>query len=437
MLFILVSFVLVEQCLSYRNYRYPFYHNTKKIQTTMSLGFESLDKNHDGHLSIKEIIKSVPNELSATLLSSKLKSILLPSSENAKSFSIILKELRNVVTISDAIIMIILITTHKYVLKQLYTLSYKKIDGIYRKEYKESIWGQLETAVTLTTWFFPAIYLLDMITIILHGIGYSFHIKGDLPRLVCTIGTTLLYGMYFTKIKDWAVNRFIRKNIFTQIKRDPVREATVNELTSIAIWAFLGGFCLEAMSLELGFALGSIFAMGGLGSASLILALRTTIENIIGGIAIKVQDKFRIGELITIPKSVESGIVEDINYSETRMRLPDDSTVIVPNQTVNKMEIINWSRTPFRLFKTTLVISIGDLKELPKLVNDINDRIRKVQGVEVSQRDLIVSASGFKESKIMIDIELHISASNEIEASKVKTDVVSEISEALKSVGIK
>ena len=333
--------------------------------------------------------------------------------------------------------MITLVSIHKYALKGLYALTYKKLDGIYRREYKDSIWGQLEQAVTYSTWFLPCVYLLDMATILLHGLGYSFHIKGDIPRLICTVGLSLIYGMYITKIKDWAINRFIRKNFFNKVPRDPVREATVNELSSLVIWLFIGGFCLEAMSMELGFALGSIFAVGGLGSASLVLALRSTVENVIGGILLKVEDKFRIGELITIPKSVDRGIVEDISYSETKMRLPDDSTVIVPNQTFTKTEIINWSRTPYRLFKTTVVISMADLKELPELIIDIENRVRKVNGVEIDKRDLLVSAGGFKEGKIMIDIEAHLKATSDIEASRIRTNVVSEITDALKATGIK
>ena len=43
---------------------------------------------------------------------------------------------------------------------------------------------------------------------------------------------------------------------------DMMRQKVVDELSTIAIWTAMGGFCLEAMSLEMGFALGSIFAVG-------------------------------------------------------------------------------------------------------------------------------------------------------------------------------
>jgi hypothetical protein len=61
------------------------------------------------------------------------------------------------------------------------------------------------------------------------------------------------------------------------------------------------------MSLEMGFALGSFFALGGLGSASAVLAMRDTMENVIGGLLLKFSDKLRIGELVTIPGSGKAG----------------------------------------------------------------------------------------------------------------------------------
>lgn len=436
---VLITLIVLKQCECYN--KLNLFNNIKRknayeLYSTSSM-FASLDKNNDGHLSISEIVSAVPDEVKKALVTLKLKNLFLPSTESVKTISNVIKDLRNVVTIPDFLIMSIIVLSHKLVLKGLYTLTYRQKDGIYRKDYKQSFWGSIEKPVTLSAWFFPVIYLIDMFTIVLHGFGYDFHVKGDLPRLICTVATTILCGMYFTKIKDWAVGRFLRKIHMMSTTRDVIREATVDELTSLVIWGILGGFCLEAMSLELGFALGSIFAVGGLGSASLVLALRSTIENVIGGILIKVQDKFRINEVITIPKSVEKGIVENINYAETRMRLPDDSTVLVPNHTFTKMEIINWSRTPYRLFKTSIVISLAELNQLPKLVNDIKDHLRSVNGVEVSERDLLVSAGGFKEGKIIIDVEAHLRASTELEASKVKTYVVNEISNVLRNAGIK
>ena len=47
--------------------------------------------------------------------------------------------------------------------------------------------------------------------------------------------------------------------------------------------------------------LGSVFALGGIGSASVVLALRSTMENLISGLVLKLQDKIRVGEIVTVP----------------------------------------------------------------------------------------------------------------------------------------
>jgi hypothetical protein len=68
-----------------------------------------------------------------------------------------------------------------------------------------------------------------------------------------------------------------------------VGEALQDELTSVGVWIVVAGICLEACSLTFGFALGSIFAIGGIGSASIVLALRQSAENLLGGLLLRFQ----------------------------------------------------------------------------------------------------------------------------------------------------
>ena len=56
----------------------------------------------------------------------------------------------------------------------------------------------------------------------------------------------------------------------------------------------------------------------------------------------------------------EEGVVEEINYIATTIRREDNSVVVVPNQVFSKGEIINWSRTPYRLFKTSVSVKMSD-----------------------------------------------------------------------------
>ena len=55
-----------------------------------------------------------------------------------------------------------------------------------------------------------------------------------------------------------------------------------------------------------------------------------------------------------------------MNYIATTIRREDNSVVVVPNQVFSKGEIINWSRTPYRLFKTTVSVKMTDCSMLGK-----------------------------------------------------------------------
>jgi small-conductance mechanosensitive channel len=291
-----------------------------------------------------------------------------------------------------------------------------------------------------------------------HTIGFDFHIKGGLPMLFCQVSYQYIAGSFATKIKDWFVQQRLRV-WFEPKQRDLVRENTIDELTSLIIWGIVLGLVIETLSLKLGvislsitaasypnsyivyshigFALGSLLTLGGIGSASLVLALRGTMEDIIGGVALKIHDKFRIGEQITLPgkhKDHEEGVIEALSYMETKVRRMDNSIITIPNRIFSNGEVINWSRTPYRHFKTTVSISNSSLKALPVLINELKAELGKLEGIESKDRELIVAASGFENDKIIIEISLHFVSSNSEETARLRTSATDLISRVINAI---
>lgn len=104
------------------------------------------------------------------------------------------------------------------------------------------------------------------------------------------------------------------------------------------------------------------------------------MENLFGGVAIKLQDKLRVGEVISIPDSEELGEVLSVGYSSTRVRLNDDSVTEIPNQTFINRQVVNWSRTPYRLFRTSCLLQGADLLRLPQFVNLLRKELSALPG---------------------------------------------------------
>lgn len=103
---------------------------------------------------------------------------------------------------------------------------------------------------------------------------------------------------------------------------------------------------------ELGYDLNGLMAGLGLTGLAVALAAQETLANLIGYFAIMADAPFRVGEFVEIKS--RSGTVENIGFRSTRLRLPDQSQVIIPNRTVANETITNWSRLHKRRFEITL-----------------------------------------------------------------------------------
>ena len=128
--------------------------------------------------------------------------------------------------------------------------------------------------------------------------------------------------------------------------------------------------------------------------------------------------------------------------------------------------MVNWSRTPFRHFKTSVSIKvtppalvfdyllrlsshpscfplpprahppthtqINDFSQLEQIISNLKAEISRVAGVETVERDLIVSATGFKSDAVNLDIQAHLRVTEEDEGgSRIKTAVVSAIARSI------
>ncbi len=80
----------------------------------------------------------------------------------------------------------------------------------------------------------------------------------------------------------------------------------------------------------------------GVGGLAVALAIRPTLENLIGGLILFSDRPVRVGDFCTFGGM--SGTVEDIGVRSTQLRAMDRTLIAVPNAKFVDMEIINWAR---------------------------------------------------------------------------------------------
>lgn len=113
----------------------------------------------------------------------------------------------------------------------------------------------------------------------------------------------------------------------------------------------------------------------GLGGLAFALAAQDTAANIVGGFVILTDKPFSIGDWIQT-SSLE-GTVEDINFRSTKIRTFADALVTVPNSTLAKEPITNWSRMGKRRITFRLTVPFDTPREsLARCVTGIEEMLR-------------------------------------------------------------
>ncbi len=95
-----------------------------------------------------------------------------------------------------------------------------------------------------------------------------------------------------------------------------------------------------------------LLASLGVGGLAIALAVRPTLENVIGGFILFADKPVRVGEFCRFGDKM--GTIEQIGLRSTRIRGLDRTIITVPNADFAQLEIINFSERDQMMMRTTL-----------------------------------------------------------------------------------
>ena len=185
------------------------------------------------------------------------------------------------------------------------------------------------------------------LTLVPLGIGiYAFVNALPLSETYNSYGV-LLVQTYFYLAVFWSIADSI----------DPLRDFIGEKYdflsTTLRAWIFRAikfvAYLVGIVSvLELwGIDAASIIAGLGLFSVALALGAQNFFKNLIGGLLIIGEKRFKQGDWINV-EGVAEGEVEKIDFRSTLVRRFDKAPIFVPNSVLSDSEIINFSAMPFR-----------------------------------------------------------------------------------------
>ncbi|MDA7837124.1 mechanosensitive ion channel family protein [Candidatus Pelagibacter sp.] len=202
--------------------------------------------------------------------------------------------------------------------------------------------------------------------------SYYMSFADDGRVIVDTINRTLITILIF-----WVIHQIIEpiSYILSGLDKMLTRELVGWIIKSLKILIFILGL---AAVLELwGIKIGPIIAGLGLFGVAVALGAQDLFKNLISGILVLVEKRFKIGDWILVEGIIE-GIVEKIGFRSTVLRKFDKSLAIIPNFQFAENAVINISETTNWRIDWAITLQYDTtVDQLKKIRDKIEDHIKK------------------------------------------------------------
>lgn len=199
------------------------------------------------------------------------------------------------------------------------------------------------------------------------------------------------------------------------------------------VLSILGGLLvvLHAAS-EFGLSVTPIIAGLGVGGLAVALAIRPTLENIVGGFVLFADKPVRVGESCSFGDKL--GTVEEIGLRSTRIRGLDRTVITVPNADFAQMQIVNFTRRDMNLYQCRLGLRY---ETTPDQLRYVAAKVRKllIRHSKVSPDPARVRLSEFAASAFVLEVFAFVRCANWNEFLAVKEDLNLRIAEIVQESG--
>ena len=149
----------------------------------------------------------------------------------------------------------------------------------------------------------------------------------------------------------------------------------------------------------------------GVGGVAVALALQDTLANLFAGVHLLADRPIRVGDYVKVADGAE-GFVVDIGWRATRIRSLSNTIIVVPNQTVSRATITNYSLPDARLalgLKISVEYSV-DLDHVQAvLVDEAGRAVGAVPGLLSDPAPSVSLSPGFGEYSLDFTVGYHVS----------------------------
>lgn len=203
-------------------------------------------------------------------------------------------------------------------------------------------------------------------------------------------------------------------NLAGKIFRDYIRRSSLPVPTTGLAYGIMYGSILVigvlVMLSVLGISIAPLITALGVGGLAVALALQDTLSNLFAGIHILVEKSVRVGDFIRLENGLE-GYIEDITWRTTRIRMPANNMIVIPNNKLSQSIVTNYC-LPEKRLAAQIQVSVGyeadpDLIEAV-LLDEAGKAAAALEAVLPDPAPVVHLSPGFGEASLEFTLTVQI-----------------------------
>ncbi len=200
----------------------------------------------------------------------------------------------------------------------------------------------------------------------------------------------------------------------------------------IIIWIIGLGIILDIFGIQIG----PLVAGLGLFSVAVALGAQDLFKNLISGLLIIGENRFQPGDRIEVPGSLH-GMVEDIGFRSTLVRMFDTAPMLVPNKDLSDVKVINHGNMEYRRISWTLNLIYSTTQEqLAKICSEITDFINTSEEFVINPtQESFARTDELASSSIDVRVLCYTEPVSLTDFSKIKQNLIFEIIKIIRNNG--
>ena len=198
------------------------------------------------------------------------------------------------------------------------------------------------------------------------------------------------------------------------------------------VWIVGIGIILDIFGIQIG----PLVAGLGLFSVALALGAQDLFKNLISGLLIIGENRFQPGDRIEVPGQLH-GMVEDIGFRSTLIRMFDTAPMLVPNKELSDVLVINHGNMKYRRISWHLNLIYSTTQEqLAKVCDDITAFIASSSDFAVNpDQESFARTEELASSSIDVRVLCYTDPVSLTDFSKIKQDLIFEIIKIVRTNG--